>query len=86
MLKIREYVEELRARFLREYGEADCTLDHADALQLLIGAQLATQCTDARVNIVMKDLVKKYPDAAAYAGADTGRADAGHPLHRILPQ
>lgn len=52
------------------YPDADCTLDYKEPLQLLIATQLAAQCTDARVNIVTKDLFVKYPDVYAFANAD----------------
>ena len=54
----------------KEYSAADCTLEYDTPLQLLISTQLAAQCTDARVNIVTKDLYKKYPDVYAFANAD----------------
>ncbi|MBQ4145149.1 MAG: endonuclease III [Clostridia bacterium] len=56
--------------FRKVYKDAECTLDYQNALQLLIATQLAAQCTDARVNIVTKDLFKKYPDVYAFANAD----------------
>ena len=56
--------------FNKEYSDADCTLEYDNPLQLLISTQLAAQCTDARVNIVTKDLYKKYPDVYAFANAD----------------
>ena len=31
---------------------------------------LSAQCTDARVNIVTKDLFRKYPSVEAFADAD----------------
>lgn len=52
------------------YPDADCSLDTQTPLQLLISVQLAAQCTDARVNIVTKDLFPKYPDVYAFANAD----------------
>ena len=54
----------------KEYPEAICSLEYETPLQLLIATQLSAQCTDARVNIVTKNLFKKYPDAYAFAGAD----------------
>ena len=54
----------------KEYPEAICSLEYKTPLQLLIATQLSAQCTDARVNIVTKDLFKKYPDARAFADAD----------------
>ncbi len=54
----------------KEYPDAICSLEYETPLELLIATQLSAQCTDARVNIVTKDLFKKYPDAHAFAGAD----------------
>ena len=66
----RERVLHMIDIFDRVYDDAACTLDYKDALQLLIATQLAAQCTDARVNIVTKDLFAKYPDVYAFANAD----------------
>lgn len=52
------------------YPDATCTLDYKTPLELLIATQLAAQCTDARVNIVTKELFKKYRNAEDYASAD----------------
>jgi endonuclease III len=54
----------------KEYPAAGCSLRHADPLELLIATILSAQCTDERVNIVTKDLFKKYRTAKDYAGAD----------------
>ncbi len=54
-----------------EYGtEVRTYLDHNSAWQLLIATILSAQCTDARVNIVTKDLFKKYSSVKAFADAD----------------
>ena len=52
------------------YPDVHCTLNYSNPLQMLIATQLSAQCTDARVNIVTKDLFKKYPDVYAFANAD----------------
>ncbi len=52
------------------YPDADCTLDFAEAWQLLFSTRLAAQCTDARVNIVAEVLYKRYPTLEAMAEAD----------------
>lgn len=58
-------------RKLREqYPEATTALTHADPLQLLVATILSAQCTDARVNMVTKDLFAKYRTAEDYANAD----------------
>jgi endonuclease-3 len=54
----------------RTYPDAKCRLDFRSPLELLVGTILAAQCTDDRVNIVTKDLFRKYKSAADYAQAD----------------
>ena len=54
----------------KHYGPTKCYLTHENAWQLLIATILSAQCTDDRVNIVTKDLFKKYTDIKAFAGAD----------------
>jgi len=51
----------------REYPHARCSLDHKTPLQLIVATILSAQCTDERVNIVTKDLFKKYKSAQGYA-------------------
>lgn len=64
-------ISELLNRLDAEYGtEIPCYLDHANAWQLLIATILSAQCTDARVNLVTKDLFVKYPNVKAFADAD----------------
>ena len=54
-----------------EYGtEYKCYMNHENAWQSLIATMLSAQCTDARVNIVTKDLFVKYPTVQAFADAD----------------
>lgn len=53
----------------REYPLAECTLDFENGWQLMVSVRLAAQCTDARVNIVTKDLFAKYPTPFALAEA-----------------
>ena len=47
------------------YGPTKCYLDHENEWQLLIATMLSAQCTDDRVNIVTKDLYKKYTSIQA---------------------
>jgi len=68
--KKQERVLEIIKIFDKIYGDADCTLDFTTPLQLLIATQLAAQCTDARVNIVTKDLFKKYQSVEDFANAN----------------
>ena len=68
MVPGKETLTEKRARAAQVFGvlrasypEVRCTLDHRTPFQLLIMTILAAQCTDARVNVVAKDLFRKYP-------------------------
>ena len=61
---------EVIKRLKAEYPLADCTLDYDHAWQLLVEVRLAAQCTDARVNVVVQKLFKKYPNVEALAAAE----------------
>ena len=62
---------EILKRLDEAYGtEYVCYLNHEIPWQLLIAVILSAQCTDARVNIVTKDLFQKYPSLEAFANAD----------------
>ena len=60
---------EVIERLKKEYPDAGCTLDYNQAWKLLVSVRLAAQCTDARGNVVVKDLYEKYPDVNALADA-----------------
>ena len=60
---------EVIKRLKDEYPEAGCTLEYDEAWKLLVEVRLAAQCTDARVNVVVKDLYAKYPNPGALAAA-----------------
>ena len=68
--KKKELALEIIERLRKEYPDADCTLDYDDAWKLLVSVRLAAQCTDARVNVVVEDLYKKFPDVDALAAAE----------------
>lgn len=65
--RTKEILDKLDEVYTTEYK---CYLNHENPGQLLIATMLSAQCTDARVNIVTKDLFKKYPDMQAFAHAD----------------
>jgi endonuclease-3 len=51
------------------YPDAQCSLDFADPLQLLVATILSAQCTDERVNKVTPALFTKYTSAGQLAEA-----------------
>ncbi len=66
-----ERVKKILELLNQEYGtEYRCYLNHENAWQLLIAVILSAQCTDARVNIVTKDLFQKYDTLEKFANAD----------------
>lgn len=53
------------------YGtELVCYLEYEEPWQLLISTIMSAQCTDKRVNMVAKELYKKYPTVEKLAKAD----------------
>ena len=54
----------------KRFPDAKCALEHDTPHQLLVATILSAQCTDVRVNLVTKDLFRKYPDPPAFAAAD----------------
>ena len=68
--KKKEFALEIIERLKKEYPDSDCTLDYNEAWKLLVSVRLAAQCTDARVNVVVKGLYEKYPTIEALADAD----------------
>lgn len=71
-----ELALEVIRRLKLEYPEAGCTLDDREAWKLLVSVRLAAQCTDARVNVIVKKLYKKFPDVNALAEAKVEAIEA----------
>lgn len=59
----------------RKYPNAHCSLHHKNTLQLLVATILSAQCTDKRVNIVTKELFKKFKTAKRYANSPSGELE-----------
>ena len=70
-MAIAKRTTEILKRLDEVYGtEYICYLNHENPWQLLIAVILSAQCTDARVNIVTKDLFVKYDSLEKFANAD----------------
>ena len=68
---MKKRTEEILNLLDEQYGrEYICYLNYETPWQLLIATMLSAQCTDARVNIVTKDLFQKYTSVDAFADAD----------------
>jgi len=65
------------ARLKEIYPEAICALEHGgDPWKLLVMARLSAQCTDARVNLVCRELFAVLPTMADMAAAPIGQIEA----------
>jgi endonuclease-3 len=56
----KKHADKIFERLKKEYPNPKTALNFNTPLELLIATILSAQCTDARVNIVTKDLFKKY--------------------------
>jgi len=54
-------------KLLSVYGPQKCFLEHMTPFQLLVATILSAQCTDKRVNMVTRELFKRWPNAEAFA-------------------
>jgi endonuclease III len=63
------YAAKVSRILAKTYPAATCALNFHTPLELLIATILSAQCTDERVNLVTKDLFRKYRTAADYACA-----------------
>jgi endonuclease-3 len=62
-------------RLAAEYPQAETALIHDSPFELLVATILSAQATDERVNMVTPALFRRYPDAAALAGADPSQLE-----------
>lgn len=70
-MKMKERVENVLRLLDETYPTEDkCYLHYNEDWQLLIATMLSAQCTDDRVNLVTKDLFKKYTTIDSFADAD----------------
>ena len=60
----RARLAEVAERLKKIYPEAECALNYeGDPWKLLVMGRLSAQCTDARVNIVARELFERFPTA-----------------------
>ena len=63
-------------RMKQIYPEATCALEYGgDPWKLLVMGRLSAQCTDARVNIVCRELFSEFPTARDMAYGDLSRIE-----------
>lgn len=69
-IKTNKKVKEILSILDEMYPDEVCFLEYGCDWQLLFATILSAQCTDARVNIITKDLYKKYQSLEDFASAD----------------
>ncbi len=69
-MRLKERVCGIVEGLKKEYPLAECSLTYEEPYQLLFATRLSAQCTDARVNIVTKELFAKYPSLSSIANCD----------------
>jgi len=70
MRPISERNAEILARLKQLYPDVKTALNFSTPIEMLVAVILSAQCTDARVNIITKDLFAKYHDTSDYAHAN----------------
>ena len=63
------------AALAARYPDAQCSLTHANAWQLLVATILSAQCTDVRVNLVTPELFRALPEPQDMAAAPLPRIE-----------
>ena len=67
----KERIAEIIVELKKIYPEAFCALEFdGEPWKLLVMGRLSAQCTDARVNIVCRELFARFPTPEAIAAAD----------------
>ena len=64
-----ERAVEVCRRLDNKYGPVECFLDHTNPFRLVISVLLSAQTTDAQVNRVTPELVRRFPTPEAMAAA-----------------
>ena len=72
----RERLKKIDMRLEEVYPNAVCALEYGgDPWKLLVMGRLSAQCTDARVNIVSRELFLRFPTAESMAQGDVSEIE-----------
>ena len=69
-MKLKDRVLGIVEGLKKDYPQAECSLNYDEPYQLLFATRLSAQCTDARVNIVTKELYSRYKTLSEIAECD----------------
>lgn len=74
-MKKKELAEKVIAILEQVYPDALCSLTYSQPHELMIAGRLSAQCTDARVNIVTKELFARFKSIDDFAEADLAEVE-----------
>lgn len=69
-MTLKQKAADICTRLEAFYPDAVCSLIYSKPHELMIAGRLSAQCTDARVNIVTKELFSRYKTVEDFAQAD----------------
>lgn len=69
-MTVKERYRQFIAYFSKHNPNAETELDYTNPFELLVAVILSAQCTDKRVNMVTKDLFKRFSSPESLAEAD----------------
>ncbi|MGE4548822.1 MAG: endonuclease III [Intestinibacillus sp.] len=73
----KERAASVTALLKEAYPDAVCALEYQKDYELLFATRLSAQCTDARVNLVTKDLFANFPTLQSFADAPVEDIEEG---------
>jgi endonuclease III len=74
-MRKKEKVKRIISVFSEKYGKPRCALDYDTPFELLVAVILSAQCTDIRVNLVTRELFKKYNKPEEFADLPVGEIE-----------
>ena len=72
----KKYVNSIIEGLEKQYPDARCSLEYSRPHELMIAGRLSAQCTDARVNIVTKELCERYRSVDDFADAELSELES----------
>ncbi len=72
----KKYVNSIIEGLEKQYPDARCSLEYSRPHELMIAGRLSAQCTDARVNIVTKELFERYRSVDDFADAELSELES----------
>ena len=83
--KLKKHAAQIVSRLENIYPDVVCALEYnGEPWKLLVMGRLSAQCTDARVNIVCRELFSKYPTPEALAAGELSDIEKMYDLLKVV--